>query len=156
MRHAIVTAEQAADSKASMPMVWPDLGALGVTPLRYDGLHMIAPGIVLIKAPGHTPGSQMVYVRLNNGREYIFMGDAASLAENVRRLAIRSRYVTSGRGAPTHDDRPQVAAETRRLHALQAANPQLILVPGHDGATFERFIAQGQMMRGFSVSPTSR
>jgi len=33
-------------------------------PLDYDLYHQAAPGIIVIKAPGHTPGHQMVYVRL--------------------------------------------------------------------------------------------
>jgi glyoxylase-like metal-dependent hydrolase (beta-lactamase superfamily II) len=35
----------------------------------------VAPGLVLIKAPGHTPGELMVYAKLQNGKEYIFTGD---------------------------------------------------------------------------------
>jgi glyoxylase-like metal-dependent hydrolase (beta-lactamase superfamily II) len=35
----------------------------------------VAPGIVLVKAPGHTIGEIMIYTRLENGKEYIFTGD---------------------------------------------------------------------------------
>jgi hypothetical protein len=35
----------------------------------------IAPGIVLIRAPGHTPGSQIVHVHLASGREIMLIGD---------------------------------------------------------------------------------
>ena len=35
-------------------------------PIDYDHYYALAPGIVLIKAPGHTAGSQLVYVRLAN------------------------------------------------------------------------------------------
>ena len=31
----------------------------------------VAPGMVLIKAPGHSPDMQMVYIRLQSGREYL-------------------------------------------------------------------------------------
>src|SRR5581483_5018541 len=43
----------------------------------YDREVPIAPGVVLIKAPGHTPGSQVVYVQLASGREVILSGDVA-------------------------------------------------------------------------------
>jgi glyoxylase-like metal-dependent hydrolase (beta-lactamase superfamily II) len=33
------------------------------------GLVEFGPGVVLIKAPGHTPGSQMIYVVLASGRD---------------------------------------------------------------------------------------
>jgi len=35
----------------------------------------IGPGVVLIKAPGHTPGEIMVYTKMKNGKEYLFTGD---------------------------------------------------------------------------------
>jgi glyoxylase-like metal-dependent hydrolase (beta-lactamase superfamily II) len=35
----------------------------------------VAPGMVLVKAPGHTIGEIMIYTRLENGKEYIFTGD---------------------------------------------------------------------------------
>ena len=37
----------------------------------------VAPGVVLIKAPGHTPDEIMVYTQLDNGKEYIFTGDVS-------------------------------------------------------------------------------
>ncbi|WP_312825972.1 MBL fold metallo-hydrolase [Epilithonimonas sp.] len=37
----------------------------------------VAPGVVLIKAPGHTPGEIMVYSQLQNGKEYLFTGDVS-------------------------------------------------------------------------------
>lgn len=40
----------------------------------FDGVLAVAPGMVLIKAPGHTKGEIMVYTRLQNGKEYIFTG----------------------------------------------------------------------------------
>jgi glyoxylase-like metal-dependent hydrolase (beta-lactamase superfamily II) len=61
----------------------PQTPLIRLTPARalqylvvdYDLLYPVAPGFVLIKAPGHTPGSQMVYVRLASGREALFIGD---------------------------------------------------------------------------------
>ena len=43
--------------------------------VQYDELLPIAPGVVLIKAPGHTPGSQIVFVRQDSGTEMILIGD---------------------------------------------------------------------------------
>jgi glyoxylase-like metal-dependent hydrolase (beta-lactamase superfamily II) len=55
----------------------------------YEDYLPIAPGMVLIKAPGHTPGHQMVYVRLDSGREYLFIGDVAWTLANVTQLKLR-------------------------------------------------------------------
>jgi glyoxylase-like metal-dependent hydrolase (beta-lactamase superfamily II) len=38
------------------------------------GVIQFAPGVVLIKAAGHTPGSQMVHVRLASGKEVMLVG----------------------------------------------------------------------------------
>ncbi|MEJ0043695.1 MAG: hypothetical protein WDM81_16395 [Rhizomicrobium sp.] len=36
-------------------------------PIAYGKYLAIAPGVVLIRSPGHTPGSQMVYVKTAGG-----------------------------------------------------------------------------------------
>lgn len=43
--------------------------------VKYDELLPIAPGVVLIKAPGHSPGSQIVYVLLHDNTEMLLVGD---------------------------------------------------------------------------------
>jgi glyoxylase-like metal-dependent hydrolase (beta-lactamase superfamily II) len=55
----------------------------------YESCLPVAPGMVLIKAPGHTPGHQMVYVRLASEREYLFIGDVGWTLENVKQLKSR-------------------------------------------------------------------
>jgi glyoxylase-like metal-dependent hydrolase (beta-lactamase superfamily II) len=62
------------------------ISKLIVSPTVFDGYQgiddepyqTIAPGVVLIKAPGHTPGSQMVYVKRADGQEILFLGDVAA------------------------------------------------------------------------------
>ena len=43
----------------------------------------IAPGIVLKRAAGHTPGSQMVFVKMEDGRELLFLGGATGAAHRL-------------------------------------------------------------------------
>src|SRR5881628_755264 len=52
----------------------------------YEKYLPFGPGVVLIKAPGHTPGSQMIYVVLASGREYLFIGDTAWHMDGVRNV----------------------------------------------------------------------
>jgi len=146
--HALLTPEQVHAGPLLSPIAWPASAMRSYQPLVYQHYHAIAPGVVLIKAPGHTPGSQMVYVRRADGREFVVMGDAASMADNVRLERIRSRYVTSYRGLH-HDDRRAVMLETMALHDAQAADPALALVPGHDGAAIGDLIRAGLLVRGF-------
>ncbi len=146
---ARLTPEQVRDVPGGRP-AWPAGSRTGFHPLAYQGIHAIAPGVVLIRAPGHTPGSQLVYVHLADGREYLFLGDAASLIGNVTHRRIRSRLVTD---YMTHDDRRAVMLQVMALHDLAAANPGLVLVPGHDGAAIGALISQGLLTPRFGPGP---
>lgn len=129
--------------------VWPRGSREGYVPLKYDGMRAIAPGVVLIRAPGHTPGSQMVYVRQADGREVLFAGDTASSRDNVRLIRPRSRYVMEFGGH--EDDRDAVFRQTIALKKLMDENPALALVPGHDEAALLDLEKQGLLKRGFTA-----
>ena len=153
---ARLTPEQVDSGDQSAPYRWPTAVRAQYHPLVYRGIHAVAPGVVLIRAPGHTPGSQMVYVRRADGHEFLFAGDAASMLDNVRLQRIRSRYVTSYLGSHA-DDRRAVMLQTMAMHALAVNDPALTIIPGHDGATFQTLIRRGLLVRGFHLMPaTSR
>jgi glyoxylase-like metal-dependent hydrolase (beta-lactamase superfamily II) len=91
----------------------------------YDAYLPIAPGIVLIKAAGHTPGSQMVYVALQSGREYLLIGDATWHMDGVR--------LVKGKDAPwVTEDQEAVLAQLRWLNGLSRTDPNLVIVASHD------------------------
>ena len=144
---AVINQAQFDNSDRSAPALWPKGSRETFKPVRYDHLLAIAPGVVLIRAAGHTPGSQMVYVRRADGQEYIFMGDVASMADNVRLTRLRSRLVTD---FMTHDDRASELAQTEALHSLSKSEPKIALVPGHDADAITRFETQGLLKVGFS------
>jgi N-acyl homoserine lactone hydrolase len=56
------------------PREWVD--APGVTYVPLDGDHELMPGVRIVAAPGHTPGSQVVVVETGEGRQ-IIAGDSA-------------------------------------------------------------------------------
>ena len=143
MPHALLTPAQIAAPAGGIPS-WP-VGT-SVTPFRYRGMSAIAPGIVLIAAPGHTPGSQWVYVRRADGKEIIFMGDTASMIDNVLTGQIRSHLVTDWM---THDDRAAVLRQVAALKEVAAANPGLALVPGHDAVAIGALARDGTLTPGF-------
>ena len=144
---ALITDAQFDNAQASRPATWPEGSRAGFKPLHYDDLLPIAPGVVLIKAPGHTPGSQMIYVQRADGQEYLFMGDVASMLDNVGRASIRSHFVTN---FISHDDRATVVAETQALHRLATAEPNIALVPGHDGAAIAALADRKLLTNGFT------
>ena len=89
----------------------------------------VAPGIVVIPAGAPTPGSQMVYVHLADGREYVFAGPVAPYAMNVTELRTSSRLAQLWQGA---QDRAGAMRWLVTLRRLQREAPALIVVPGRD------------------------
>ncbi len=89
----------------------------------------VAPGVVVIPAASHTEGSQMVFVRLADGREFLFAGDIASSAQNWEELRARSRLIGDYM-AP--EQRSEVFAWLKTIRALKTQSPGLVVLPGHD------------------------
>lgn len=107
----------------------------------------VAPGIVVIPAPhSHTPGSQMVFVRLDDGREYLFTGDISPLTANWQQLRLRSRLL-SEHVSPSN--RREVHAWLQAIRGLKAQAPDLVIVPGHDLLPLTLFDRQPLAERGF-------
>lgn len=113
-------------------------GALPPVKLASGGPQAVAAGVVVIPAPSHTPGSQMIFVRLADGREVLFAGDIATLAVSWTQLRARSRLVGDYL-AP--ENRAEVYAWLKTIRALKAAAPELVVIPGHD---YEWVIANPQ------------
>ncbi len=119
---------QVPGSPLAEQLPWPKGLALQPT-LTGTAPQAVAPGVVVVPAPSHTPGSQLIFVRLADGREFLFTGDIATMARNWVQLRARSRLVGSHFAA---EDRGEVFAWLRTIRALKAAAPQLTVVPGHD------------------------
>ena len=144
--HAIVTREQFDHPEFTEPLKWPGDRRAGFKPLAYQGVKAIAPGVVLVKAPSHTPGSQIVFVQLADGHEYLFTGDISSMDQNWRETRARSRLVGD---VLVGEDRAAVFRWLKAFKALADANPSLTLVPTHDPDTINRLIIAGKLSRGF-------
>jgi glyoxylase-like metal-dependent hydrolase (beta-lactamase superfamily II) len=144
-----LTPEQLANASevSGIPEVSPALRE-ALQPLAYDHYHALAPGVVLIEAPGHTPGSQMVFVQLADGREVIFLGDVAWHLDQIRQLWYRPRLVTD---YSLHENREQVMGEFRALHDLMQAEPDLTLLVSHDVAQRAELIRSGLLGDRFEL-----
>lgn len=143
-RRLLLTEEQLANSAAMDESGLPESVRAELRPIRNAHHLRIAPGVVLIKAPGHTPGSQIVYVRLQNGREYLLVGD----------IAWHRLHFQEPRGHPRlsswllGEDLPSVLAQLRSLHDAWR-NESVVVVPSHDGAYLEELVASGVLGSGF-------
>ena len=110
--------------------------------IDYTDVMAFAPGIVLIKAPGHTPGSQMVYVALQSGKELLLAGDVAWHMDGVR--------LNLAKDAPWIKEPPDLmAAELDWLNGLYRTEKNLSIVISHDEEQRRDYIAQGILGDGF-------
>lgn len=104
--------------------------------IDYDLYYPLAPGMVLIKAAGHTPGSQMVYIALESGREYLLIGDATWHMDGVRQM--------KGKDAPwVTEDQPAVLAQLTWLNGLGRSAPNLTVVASHDEEQHAELVKNG-------------
>lgn len=98
----------------------------------------VAPGMVLIKAPGHTNGEIMVYAKLQNGREYIFTGDVSwcyrGVAENRQKPGSEIKRVG--------EDKKAIGQQLAWLQERLMKDKITILV-SHDDIMLPQLAAQG-------------
>lgn len=102
----------------------------------YRKLCPVAPGMVMIQAPGHSPDSQMVYIRLQSGREILHSVDSAWNMDNVRLLKPKA--------APwVKEDVPQVMGELRWLKNLSETERDVTILVTHDDTLFASLTESG-------------
>ena len=105
----------------------------------YDKYLPLAPGIALIKAAGHTPGSQMVYVALQSGREYLLIGDTAWHMDGVR--------LVRGKDAPwIAEDESPLMNQLKWLNELSSER-NLFIVASHDDEEHHDLVQKGILGR---------
>ncbi len=127
------------------PLHLPTNAVDGYKPLEYARYMALAPGIVLIKTPGHTPGSQMIYVRRADGVEFLFLGDVAWIMRNVETQREKARLVDW----MADENRVQVRQELAGLNQLHLEHPEIHLVAGHDAAAIDSLVKGGLFVKGF-------
>jgi glyoxylase-like metal-dependent hydrolase (beta-lactamase superfamily II) len=144
--HLLLTTEQVKSplmEEAGFPA-----GSLdGYTPVSYDRYYSPARGIVLIKAPGHAPGQQMIYVVTKGGVEYLFVGDIVWNLENLKREVNRPLLVS----LMLREDLNSARGEIRWVIDNLYANPEntIIYVVSHDGGQLNEYFKAGVITEGF-------
>ncbi len=96
-----------------------------LVPLDYEDYYSPAPGIALKKAPGHSPGSQMIFVHFDDGREVLFVGDIAWSWQNLLEQRGRPRIVSALIG----EDGTAVAAQLATLQEILPASSASAATP---------------------------
>jgi glyoxylase-like metal-dependent hydrolase (beta-lactamase superfamily II) len=104
--------------------------------MDYTGYYPVAPGLVLIKAPGHSPDMQMAYIRLQSGQEFLHSVDTAWNIDNIRQVR--------GKAAPwVKEDPAVVRGQLRWLKTIMDANPDLAVLVTHDDELFASLMESG-------------
>lgn len=91
--------------------------------------------IVVVPAPGHTPGSVIIFVTLHNGTRYAFVGDLVYQMEGITLREERSWLV---RRMGADEDTAGNRENLLRIIALKERLPDLIIVPAHDRRGFDK------------------
>jgi glyoxylase-like metal-dependent hydrolase (beta-lactamase superfamily II) len=121
----------------------PQMPEIKITPevakrfivIDYEKYYPFAPGMALIKAPGHTPGSQMIYLVLDSGKEYVLAGDVAWHMDGVRTI--------TGKDAPwITEDEASIGAELTWLNMLTRTEKNVAVVLSHDEEQRLEYIKQ--------------
>lgn len=101
-------------------------------PRLQGAVQAIAPGVVIVPAAGHTPGSQNVFITLANGEEILLIGDIVWNIEAIKALKTRPVLTQYLVFRPNYEDREAVKTQVRALHDMMAADPDLLILPAHD------------------------
>ena len=105
-----------------------------VEPLDLGAMYRLAPGVVLIPAPGHTTGSLWVYIRQASGTEWLLVGDSVWSMAAITNLAPKPWLPMLVGGEDAEAD----ARNVRFLHDIHQAHPELRLLVAHEGAQIGR------------------
>ena len=109
-----------------------------MTVIGYRQYYPVAPGMVLIKAPGHSADHQMVYVALASGREVLHSVDVGWVLDNIRDV--------KGKAAPwVKEDVPTVIGQLRWLNNVLRNESNVTLLVTHDDDLFNEASKAGEI-----------
>jgi len=109
----------------------------------YQGMHQLAPGVVLIAAPGHTEGNQIIYVRLADGNEYAFIGDIAWNGRNYRERRAKSILIN----VVAHENAAQLNDQIAYFADLMHTSAMHFVI-AHDAQMNRELVDKGLIREG--------
>ena len=110
----------------------------------FESVLPVAPGIVLIKAPGHTNGEIMIYTKLQNGKEYIFTGDVSWCFKGVQEKKQKPESQRKRIGENGENVEKQLAWLNNRL-----MKDKMVILVSHDDIMLPQYAAQGLIGNDF-------
>lgn len=104
----------------------------------YPVHYPIAPGVVAIKSPGHSTDSQMAYIRMAGGQEFLHSFDIAWNMDNINLI--------KNKAAPwVPEDKPLILGQLRWLNGLMKSHPEIKHLVAHDDHLLDEFGETGQV-----------
>lgn len=139
----VLPKEQYAYASAYTSPVWsfPQEKVSYLQPTAMESYEKVFPGVVLIKAGGHTVGSQLIYVQLSNDKGFLFVGDIALHQDNITEVQ------SPGFDYP-EADLNRVLGVLREVKRVQASHNVHVVV-AHDGAQLTAYHEAGLIQKGF-------
>ena len=142
-RRLMLNPEQLSSAEAEQ-FIAPELRDQ-IESVDYEETLLVAPGVVLLRAPGHTKGSQIIYVVLEAGDELLLIGDVAWHLDQIRNEHYRPRLVTD---LFLGEDREAVLHQMRALQDVMAEG-RATVVSSHDVTDRRSLIDAGLIGEGF-------
>jgi glyoxylase-like metal-dependent hydrolase (beta-lactamase superfamily II) len=133
--------------------IGPAIGAPGGPAAEGGPYHAVAPGVVVIPMPGHTPGTQVVYVRRSDGAEYLFLGDIVWNARNLRERRGKSRLISWAAGEDRGPLLDQIAYFADLAVSVGSSPSGWYFVVAHDPEQNARLLDEGFLEAGLSPQP---
>lgn len=109
--------------------------------IDYDKYYKAFPGIVFIKAEGHTPGGQMIYIKTQT-KEYLFIGDAVLNSINLR----ENKTIPLNSAMANKASQETISAQIQALNSLPE---EIHIVIAHDQSRLNEQIREGILHDGF-------
>jgi hypothetical protein len=112
--------------------------------IDYRQYYPVAPGLVLIKAHGHSADHQMIFIALQSGREILHSVDVGWVLENIRQV--------KGKAAPwVKEDVPAVIGQLRWLNGILRNDPDVTMLVTHDDGLFNSLTEAGLLGRDLTI-----
>lgn len=93
--------------------------------------------VVVVKLPGHTPGSVGVFVNVSPTVRMFHVGDAVNVVEAVERRLTKSVVM-----APTDEAKEEADRSVARIAQLHEARPEIAILPAHDRLAWARVFGE--------------
>ncbi len=104
----------------------------------------LAPGVVVFKAPGHTPDSKMFYIKTSDGKEFIHSVDSGWSMENILNEKMKN-------ASWVKENKSQLMKQYHWLNHLLETEKDITILCTHDNVQYQEFTQNGILGKGLKI-----